>query len=87
MTSRLHEDKSRAYGWSLDVVGNTPENEPKSSGRQSTIPAVVRMASFYLLGLYVIQWLLLIPLTEGRNVVVRKEGDAPHISQRVKAQS
>ncbi|KAK7698314.1 hypothetical protein SLS64_012679 [Diaporthe eres] len=31
------------------------------------------MASFYLLGLYVIQWLLLVPLTEGRNVVVRKE--------------
>lgn len=34
------------------------------------------MASFYLIGLYVIQWLLLVPFTESRNVVVRKEGDA-----------
>lgn len=45
------------------------------------------MASFYFLGLYVIQWLLLVPLTEGRNLVVRKEGDAHQGSQRVKDQS
>lgn len=85
-TSRLHEDKPRAYGRSLEA-GNTLESEPKSSRRQSAIAAVVRMASFYLLGLYVIQWLLLVPLTECRNVVVRKEGDAHRRMQLIKSQS
>lgn len=86
MPSSFREDKPRAYGWFLDV-GNTQQNEPKSSGRQSAIPAVVRMASFYLLGLCVIQWLLLVPLTEGRNVVVRKEGAALSRIKRAEAQS
>jgi len=34
----------------------------------------LKMVSFYLMALCAIQWLLLAPLTESRNVVVRKKG-------------
>lgn len=68
--------------WTLFAL----KNESTGLNRQSILRSLT-MASFYLIGLYVIQWLLLVPFTESRNVVVRKEGDAVRISQRAKAKS
>lgn len=69
--SRRQDLVPQAGLWALFTL----RNEFTGLNRQSILRALT-MASFYLIGLYVIQWLLLVPFTESRNVVVRKEGDA-----------